>query len=511
MMQSSYKSNYIQIYLWRSLSIVVSFFSFLIVIPYLSSRPEIYGIYTFCTTFQMYLSYADIGFLSAGQKYAAEAFARGDRKEEINILGFVGAVLIAMIVPFSVLMVMFAINPSNIINGVEQDNISLVSKLLLIMAIVSPFQVILQRLTQSILIIRVKDYIASRIDIIGSILKILSVFVFFTKGNYMIVPYFVFINVVTIVCSLLIIVYIKKTEKYDFCRLLRSMKFTRKYFDYMKKMSFTALGLTISWVLCYELDLVFIGKIFSVADVAQYAVCLSLINFIRNLLNVVYGPFSQRFNHYVALNDKTSFRQLLLNLVKYTFPLCIFISAILFFSASYFVPFWVGDSYEFSIRILKVLCWFFIFHFITQPGNYICTSTEQYKLLNTSSILSPLVFALSFGLFYIFDIGVLSFAYAKLTMTLASAFIMVIAIRKYINVFNVIRSFLPSVILILVMGISCSLIYPLIFQDINKSTVSLIELAFIMGVVGVIYFGGTALMDNDLRRIIVEKIKKQNV
>ena len=65
-----------------------------IVIPYLTSEPEIYGIYTVCISVSIFLAYADLGFLSAGQKYAAEYFAKGKRQEEIKVIGFTTFILL---------------------------------------------------------------------------------------------------------------------------------------------------------------------------------------------------------------------------------------------------------------------------------------------------------------------------------------------------------------------------------------------------------------------------------
>lgn len=104
-MKRFYRSNYLKIYLWRSISIISGFLSLLIVVPHLSDNAELYGIYSFCVAFTLYLNYGDFGFLGAGQKYAAEAYARGNHDEEIKILGFTGVILILMIIPFLIRVV----------------------------------------------------------------------------------------------------------------------------------------------------------------------------------------------------------------------------------------------------------------------------------------------------------------------------------------------------------------------------------------------------------------------
>lgn len=506
-MADSYRKNYIQVYLWKSLSVLVSFVSFFVVVPFLSSNPQLYGIYTFCISFQLYLTYADIGFLSAGQKYAAEAYARGDQPEERRIFGFVGAVLLAMILPFSIMMVVLAFHPEMAINGVEEENQFLISSLFLIMSVVTPIQIILQRLTQSILVIRVKDYISSRIDVIGNVLKILSVFVFFTGGRYMIIPYFLFLNFVTIVCSLITIQIIKREENYDIVKFVKSIRFSRKYFDLMKKLSFASLGATLSWVICYELDLIYIGRLFSVDEVAQYAVCFTLINFMRQFFNIIYGPYSQRYNHFVALGQIDEMSDLLSKIVRYTFPFCIFVSAVMCFSSKYFILHWVGVDYMGSVKILEILSWYYVFHFISQPAAHVCTSTERFGIINTASIVCPVVFIGSFLLMYYMGVATTSFAISKILMMLSSTIIYYFGIRKLVSVRKSIASFLPLVFVLAILAYITQFIYPALFPEPQKSSVALFEQVMVMGALGLIYVLCMLPLDKSLRNLVFGKLE----
>jgi len=112
-------ANYFHIYLWKSLSLITSFLSLVVVIPFISSDPELFGIYSFCISLSLYLSYADIGFLSAGQKYAAEEFAKGNITEEIKIYGFTFWLLILMFIPFSLTLIFLSSEPDLIIKDLS--------------------------------------------------------------------------------------------------------------------------------------------------------------------------------------------------------------------------------------------------------------------------------------------------------------------------------------------------------------------------------------------------------
>ena len=84
----SYFRNYLNTYFWQTISIVLGFLSMFIVTPYITSNPSTYGIYMVCMSITVFLSYADLGFLGAGQKFAAEYYAKGDRDSEVKIIGF---------------------------------------------------------------------------------------------------------------------------------------------------------------------------------------------------------------------------------------------------------------------------------------------------------------------------------------------------------------------------------------------------------------------------------------
>ncbi len=82
---ASYKKNYIKIYFWQSLSFVLNFVALFIVTPLISNNSEVFGIYSVCVSFGIFLQYADLGFLNAGKKYASEACIIEDCVKEKNM------------------------------------------------------------------------------------------------------------------------------------------------------------------------------------------------------------------------------------------------------------------------------------------------------------------------------------------------------------------------------------------------------------------------------------------
>ena len=476
----NYSNNYIKIYLWKAISIVSGFLSLLIVVPHLSDDIELYGIYSFCISFTLYLSYADIGFLSAGQKYASEAFAKGNRKEEVDMLGFTAAILLLMIAPFSIAMIYLSFHPEMVISDLSHEGKTIASKIFLIIGIVLPFQIIIQRLVQSILTIRIKDYISLRIDVIFNLIKIASVFYFFSNSEYMIIEYYLFITSLTLLSAVLILILIRKSESYNFLDLLKAIKLNRKQFDITKHLAFSSLVLTIGWLIYYELDLIFIGKWFGPEEVAIYAIGFTFLNFLRTLWNSVFSPFAQRFNHFVGLENKTELKKLIAIIIDYTFPLCVIVTLILVVVTEPLALFWVGNDYSESIVIMQTLIIGTGFGFVTNPASYYFTAKTKYRYIYMTAIVLPLIFVISVFLFTP-ELGLLGISISKSLAMCAGFIISVIGLSDIYNPLKAIKKWIVSllvysglIIYFLPIGIN------MIFSTFEKSSFNLLVLILIM-------------------------------
>ena len=445
-MIENYSRNYIKIYFWKIISIVSGFLSLLIVVPHLSNDIELFGIYSFCISFILYLTYADIGFLSAGQKYAAEAYARGNRKEEVDMLGFTAAILLLMIAPFSIGMIYFSFYPEVIVSELSNEGGIIASNIFLILGVVLPIQIILQRLVQSILIIRIKDYISLRIDVIFNLIKIASVFFFFRVDHYLIVEYYLFISMLTIFSALLILFTIRKTEDYDFLALLKAIKLNKKQFDISKQLAYSSLFLTIGWLIYYELDIFLIGKIFGPTEVAIYAIGFTFLNFLRSLWNSVFSPFAQRFNHFVGMKKETELKKLITTIIDYSLPLCIIVTVILIVVAEPLILFWVGEKYTESIIILQVLIIGTGFGFVTNPASFYFTAKTKYAYIYAISFTLPLVFILS-CLFFIPKLGILGISISKSLSMLTGFVISMIGLSYIYNPLRAIKKWIVNLII----------------------------------------------------------------
>lgn len=186
----SYKRNYIQTYLWQGIAILLNLASMFIVIPMITDNKIVYGVYSVCISTAMFLSYADLGFVSAGIKYAGESYAKGDHKDELKFYGFSGFILFIFVAIIAAIYLLFSYNPSLLINDIQNSlYLSIASSLLFIQAVFS-FNTVLQRFVSGVFQVRIEGFVFQRITIVGALIKIISVFYFFGSGKYDIVGYF---------------------------------------------------------------------------------------------------------------------------------------------------------------------------------------------------------------------------------------------------------------------------------------------------------------------------------
>ncbi len=499
-------SDYIKIYFWRLISLITGFLSMLIVVPKLSSNVELFGLYSFCSSFILYLTYADIGFLNASTKFAAEEYAKGNATEEYKIFGFTFCILMIMFMPFSIFMIFLYLNPELILANANENILSIASKFFLIIGILLPVQVFFQRLIGLILIIRLKDYIFYRVEIFTNLIKIASVFYFF-KTSYLIVEYFLFITLMSILSPIIAIIIAKRYFDFNFKKLLSSVSISKKYFNKTKELAFTSLFLTIGFIIFYEIDLLIIGKFIGIKEVGIYAIGFTILNFLRNITNIFYSPFSQRFNHLIGQNKKEELLKMINKIFDYTVPLFIFGHFILFLSIEKIILLWVGAEYIDSIFITQLLIICSSLGFVIQPANHYFVATLNYKYLYILAIVLPVSFLISITIF-ISSFGFEALAISKLITTLCFFVISLFGIFGAIEIYKIINKwFLPTLAICLASFFLMSFFIEM-FNSLNKEVYYLIALVVIIGLVILAGYFVLLIFQKDNRRDIFKIYKK---
>jgi O-antigen/teichoic acid export membrane protein len=411
-MQGSYTFNYLKIYLWHGISILLNLVSMFIVIPRLTNNASTYGIYVVCISANIFLVYADIGFAGAGYKYASERYAQNSLKGEIEIVGFVGFVLSLFVMVFVVVVSFMASKPQILFKNLE-DPVSLhvASSLLFILAAFSP-TIVLQRMLDIIYGARLEQYIQQRIMIVASVLKILSVLYFFRASHYEIVGYFLFCQAITFAANILCLFLARVRYGYAFSELLRAFRFSKPIFARTRTLAFGSLFITVTWILYYELDAFAIARFLGVDSVAIYAVGFTILSFFRTGFGVLYSPFNARFNHFIGLKDLAGLRAIYLNVLTLSLPLVVFPIVSLVLLMRPFVNSLAGNRYEQSVLVTRLLVLGFVTGFISNPTSVLIVAQERMRAIYITSAILPIIYW-SGILLTIRHLGVSSFALFK--------------------------------------------------------------------------------------------------
>ena len=432
---------------------MLGFVSMFVVVPYLSSNQTIYGIYSICISITVFLAYADLGFLGAGQKYAAECYAKGDLEKEIEYVGFSHFILLIMVLLISGIFLYLSFNPDKLISELsdpEQRNIA--SKLLLILAIFTPV-IVVQRMLQMLFGIRLKEYNLQKINIVGSILKIMSVFYFFYNGKYNIIGYYLFFQSVSLFVAIAGVWMAKRCFNYNFALLFRRFRFSKEIFHKTKSLAFSVLFITLTWVLYYELDSIAIGKMLGANMVAVYAIGLTILGFVRSLLGVFFAPFAARFNHFIGLEQEENLKNFYKHVITITFPLVVFSITAITIMAKGIVISWVGNGYEQSIEIVRWLMLCNILGSISYPAGILLVAKKRVKQMYFVNAIMPVIFW-SGIIVTVSSWGVTSFAIFKFAAFTISGMVYLYLSLRFLDmtlwrlVKEIILPYLPGVIIL---------------------------------------------------------------
>lgn len=454
----SYINNYLKIYIWKLAAYIASFASLAIVTPRVTSSAALFGIFSFCMSLNIFFQYADLGFINAAQKYASEYYGRRDQKGEIRVTGFCCFIFTLFIIPVSLFILWISFYPELMIKGISSspEELKLASRLLLILFLFSPV-LIAQRIIQIIFAVRLEDYYTQRINIIISLIRIASVFFFFGKGRYMLFEYFLFFNILTIFAIVANVIIAKKRYNYSFLYLLKCCRFSKELYNKTSRLAYNSFFLSLSWIIFYELDLLYIGYFLGKNEVAYYAIGLTLLRFFRDAFGTFYYPFVIRFNHMVGRNENDALTSLYKTLLKIGAPITVIPSVAMIVLMRPLILAWVGPAYENSIFVSQVLATSFLLSFITYPAGALLTAREQLQKLYLNATVQPLIFMIGVLSTQHF-LGISSYAIFKTTAIQVNVFLFMLYSIKYldislVNFFNrYMKQLIPSVLFIIGFG-----------------------------------------------------------
>lgn len=417
---AGYTKNYLLIYITQAVSLLLGMLSLFIVLPHLSINQEVYGIYAICISMTVFFSYADIGFVTSGQKFAAESYIKKDKETELDILGVTAFILLSFLFVISIAILFLSAYPSILIVDISGDNRNTATSLLAILACSSPISCF-QRICQMIYSIRLSDYYFQIIQIVGNLLKISSVFYFFGNGRYDIVGYYFMLQFISALVLIVGFIFAKIKFDVSFWKILKHIRFKRSTYDMLSSLAYATLFVSICWILYFELDNMVIAKLLGARAVAIYAVAFSILSYFRIFLNILYWPFTARFNYLTANNNIEELNSIYRIIVEFYFPITIIPILTMYILSEPFISSWVGPEYIVSSDVLSVLLIGIIFTFISTPSGIYITSRQKNRALYISNGLIVLVYWGGVILTYR-TLGIISFALMKSAGLILSAF-----------------------------------------------------------------------------------------
>jgi len=426
-------NNFIKIYFWQVISILFNFASIFVVTPYISSNQALYGIYAIVVSAYLFISYADFGFLSASMKYAAESFAQKNILNEIKVIGFATMVFLIFILIYAIGIFLISFSPGILVNNLKSETEILIARnLLQILAFFCPVFA-LQRIVQIIFGVRLQDYKFQRILIICNLIKVLSVFYFFRNGKYLIVEYFLFSQLCTLVAVVIGLFIAKKKLGYDLELLFKSVKLSKEQYDKTKKLAYTSLFLTFSWILYYELDTFVIAKFLGPNSVAIFAIALTIMTYFRTLFGVFFSPFIAKFNHFVGLRDSEGLKKFFFKVLLVFVPITTLPVLCVVLTTKNFILTWVGSDYELSVQIAQVMLLSYLFSFITYPAGILIMANEDVKALYLTSAIQPFIYWLGIIITYSF-LKLEAFAYFKFIAFFIEAVVYIVYVVYFFKI-----------------------------------------------------------------------------
>lgn len=157
----------------------------------------------------------------------------------------------------------------------------------------------------------------------------------------------------------------------------------------MKKLSVTALLLSLSMIVYYELDQIVISHILGVESVALYGAALSVLTLVRTFNSIVYSPYASRYNHFVGLGDYDGLNSFVNKMIIMFAPILTVPIITLSLLAKPFVASWLGSNYVDASLLVTFLVLSFIPNFVRDPLTSYLVAKEDNRILLKFNILMP--------------------------------------------------------------------------------------------------------------------------
>jgi O-antigen/teichoic acid export membrane protein len=406
------KSRILFGYVFQFLQIIVKYFSFVIIIPFLSKDVTIYGLYNYIISFTIVIAYLDFGYLRSANKFCSEEVSSGKIDDEIKILGFSGFMFFLISLFFIFILLGLSFFPSVLISNLKTDE-EVVFKSLLRLLTVGILSNVVYRISQVFFEVRFKSYL---VNIISTLISIVNIIIAITL-NYMfddfpIVLYYALFNITYFLFFPVIFCFLKNNQ-FNFLIFLKNFRYNITLDRKLRALSYSNFFQSIFWLFFMELDLLFIGKYFGKIELGIVAPVFSILVLQKFFITTLMQPFTVKLFH-----ESTNFAFLKIIFSDYfsiLFSLISFFSIGLFLFSERFILTWLGLDYIETVKIFRITSLFFSLSFFSIIYSTIINSKLNVSEVYFLSFLQTFLFWFCVLVFYLFNIlSVFNFYFIKL-------------------------------------------------------------------------------------------------
>ena len=443
-------SFYVKTYSWQILSLLTNFISLFIILPYLTTNKFDYNIFVLFASVTLLMNYFDFGTSQATHAIAGKLYNVNFKEFKKSVLTYI-FLLSLIIILIIILLTIGYKNPNFYFKDINTNEFYKIKYYFLITIFTIP-QYILLKFNMILLGIHLKEYLIYKNQVISNIFRLLIVLIFIYMNFNSIIYYFLSIQLLTLLFSYTLYFKTKKITNIYFSQIFNIENISKKYLLDITKFSFVTFLNIISFILIYELDIIFISKKFGISSVGDFGVAFSLLAFFRLLFGFNFSPFmnkrlslSTNSNHMDNFNYKIIFT---------TAPLVIFIIISFFLNLNDFIYSWVGPQFTDSIKICSFLIFINIFAFISYPISETLILRQNSKYIILLSLTIPIIYWSSILILQNY-FSYFAIVISKLFIFFIYAFIYSIYIFKSTNIKikNILIIFIQFIIPILILFI----------------------------------------------------------
>ncbi|MBO7067799.1 MAG: oligosaccharide flippase family protein [Bacteroidaceae bacterium] len=411
----------------KVVSILTSFLLVPMTLGYVSS--EIYGVWLTISSILHWLTYMDVGVTHGLKNRLNECLARKDYEKGKSLVSTTYAIMFAMFVPLSVLLIVASpwINWCRILN-VDSSNQEIIIKTMQVLFVFIALQMIVNVFVAVVAAYQ-KTALSSLFAVIGQIcsLCIIGMMTLFVKPSLLNLA-FAYSLMPILIVLIASVIYFKTTMK-EVAPTFKSIN--TAYIKDLWGLGIMFFIIQVQMIVLYQATNILISHIAGPESVTQYNIAYKLLNIVVMVYTIILNPLWPAFTDAYTKKDYLWMNNMYKKMQKLYLLLCIMISVIVILSP-FLIKLWVGDKVSVPFMLTLSIAVYTLIH---------CWDTLQVTLINGTGkvelqsyvILIGLLLHVPLSLFLGKYIGILGVVASMSIINIIYASFFTIQIRRILN------------------------------------------------------------------------------